>query len=287
MMGGRLIPARRPRSDGAPLSTRRVAQRLHVSEATVKRWSDEGLLLCARTPGGHRKFRPADVASFASRYGITSDTAVRPPAVRQSDALMLMLAGDVERLFSLALAALEGGLPLESLLDEVLTTALVEVGERQACSSIGIADEHAATAATLAVLSRLEPTLGRAQPQGLAVSVCVAGERHDVGARMASLMLASRGFRTLTPGADVPLDALLQLVTARRPQVLALSASAAMAEPTTLLRDLRTLAARVQGMGVRLLVGGTAFRETLELPAGVTRVANMRSLASLFPVRSR
>ena len=36
---------------------------LGVSEASVKRWADSGLLPMEKTAGGHRRFRPEDVAA--------------------------------------------------------------------------------------------------------------------------------------------------------------------------------------------------------------------------------
>jgi hypothetical protein len=36
----------------------------NVSESTVKRWSDLGVLSCVRSPGGHRRFRLEDLIAF-------------------------------------------------------------------------------------------------------------------------------------------------------------------------------------------------------------------------------
>ena len=42
-----------------------VADYLGVSHRSVIRWADDGILpLAFRTPGGHRRFRPEDVAAF-------------------------------------------------------------------------------------------------------------------------------------------------------------------------------------------------------------------------------
>jgi excisionase family DNA binding protein len=40
----------------ARLTTRYVARLLSVSEATVKRWADDGALTSEKTVGGHRRF---------------------------------------------------------------------------------------------------------------------------------------------------------------------------------------------------------------------------------------
>lgn len=48
------------------LSTGDVARQLHVHLDTVVKWADKGLLSCAKTPGGYRRFRQADIDTFAA-----------------------------------------------------------------------------------------------------------------------------------------------------------------------------------------------------------------------------
>ena len=42
-----------------------VAAILGVDEKSVRLWADTGRLPCWRTPGGHRRFRRADVVALA------------------------------------------------------------------------------------------------------------------------------------------------------------------------------------------------------------------------------
>ncbi len=46
------------------ITTREAAARLGVGTTTIKRWSDEGVLACVRTAGGHRRYREEDVATM-------------------------------------------------------------------------------------------------------------------------------------------------------------------------------------------------------------------------------
>lgn len=60
------------------LSTRDVAQQLHVHLDTIARWADQGFIPCARTgePGSHRRFRQVDVDAFrAKREPVTEDAS--------------------------------------------------------------------------------------------------------------------------------------------------------------------------------------------------------------------
>lgn len=47
------------------VSLRRAAEILGVHPATVRNWADKGELASRRTPGGHRRFRKADLMQYA------------------------------------------------------------------------------------------------------------------------------------------------------------------------------------------------------------------------------
>jgi excisionase family DNA binding protein len=55
----------RPVMQRTILSTADVARLFNVTETTVKRWADEGVLRCQKTPGGHRRFVIKYVVEFA------------------------------------------------------------------------------------------------------------------------------------------------------------------------------------------------------------------------------
>jgi excisionase family DNA binding protein len=52
-------------TDSEWLSLRRAAEILGVHPATVRNWADRGDLASSRTPGGHRRFRRADLMRVA------------------------------------------------------------------------------------------------------------------------------------------------------------------------------------------------------------------------------
>src|SRR5918993_1644609 len=54
---------------GKRLTSKETARLLGVSEASIKRWADGGLLPSEKTAGGHRPFRPEDVATFRRGEG--------------------------------------------------------------------------------------------------------------------------------------------------------------------------------------------------------------------------
>jgi excisionase family DNA binding protein len=51
------------------VSLRQAADLLGVHPATVRNWADKGDLPSRRTPGGHRRFRKADLLNYAAAQG--------------------------------------------------------------------------------------------------------------------------------------------------------------------------------------------------------------------------
>jgi excisionase family DNA binding protein len=51
------------------VSLRQAADLLGVHPATVRNWADKGDLASRRTPGGHRRFRKADLMALSQQHG--------------------------------------------------------------------------------------------------------------------------------------------------------------------------------------------------------------------------
>ena len=65
--------------DGAPLSPAEVQTTLGVDRKALTRWTGAGVIASFRTPGGHRRYRPADVEGL--RVKLRASTASRPPGL--------------------------------------------------------------------------------------------------------------------------------------------------------------------------------------------------------------
>lgn len=52
------------------LSSSQVARMAGVSDQTIRRWVDAGLIRCWRLPSGHLRFDEYEVRSFLVRRGI-------------------------------------------------------------------------------------------------------------------------------------------------------------------------------------------------------------------------
>ena len=134
-------------------------------------------------------------------------------AVRTMDAV----AADLE------LARAATLFPARELVSNVIVPILEEIGDRWAESEFGVAHEHLASGllrGMLGSLLRLYPQSSRGDTMVLATP---AGERHEFGLMIVALMAASRGWRVVFLGADIPATEIARAVRLTSPRVLALS----------------------------------------------------------------
>lgn len=59
------------------ISLKEAAKQLEVHPTTLRRWADAGQIPVTVTPGGHRRFNPADVANFADSQRVRRPAEVR------------------------------------------------------------------------------------------------------------------------------------------------------------------------------------------------------------------
>jgi methanogenic corrinoid protein MtbC1 len=171
-----------------------------------------------------------------------------------------ILQGSRREAFGVIELARAEGLGIRPLYLEVFQPAMREVGRLWQENRITVADEHLATAITQAAMSRLYDELFRASPQPgpLLVAACADQERHELGLRMICDVLEMEGWDTVFLGASVPVEDLVQMVRARRPQVVALSAS--IAPHVGRVRDAIRAIRQAEPESVPLIaVGGRAF----------------------------
>src|SRR5256884_8892752 len=55
--------------EGEWLTLGQAARFLGVAQSTIRKWSDQGRVPAFYTPGGHRRYRRADLESFLDRSG--------------------------------------------------------------------------------------------------------------------------------------------------------------------------------------------------------------------------
>lgn len=154
--------------------------------------------------------------------------------------------------------------PPRVLVKQIVAPLLAEIGERWAHRDLGIAQEHVATNLIRNLLSslfRLYP------PDTSAETIVVAtpsGERHEFGILLSALIAATRGWRVVYLGTDLPAHEIARTVKLTKARVLALSLINGHSEQT--VEELRTLAAQMPSV-TRVWLGGAEapmYRDLIE-----------------------
>ncbi|MEN3330761.1 MAG: MerR family transcriptional regulator, light-induced transcriptional regulator [Blastocatellia bacterium] len=142
--------------------------------------------------------------------------------------------------------------PARDLIKQIVAPLLADIGERWAHREFGVAHEHVATNLLRNLLSsliRLYPPDGHAETIVLAT---LAGERHELGLFLAALIAATRGWRVVYVGTDLPADEIAYAVRITKSRYVALSLINQHPEATDELRGL----AKHLPATVRVWVGG-------------------------------
>lgn len=286
------------------LTSKETARLLGVSEASIKRWADGGLLPMEKTAGGHRRFRPEDVAAFRHknlhRANRTNGSASAEASAAPADAAHETV--DEETLAQAMFEALTGGGPeaaagllvslhlrgygVAAAADTVLCPSLRRVGELWYCGGLSIAQEHAATRAALFAVETLRSTLAEPARAG-PVALCCAVEEdfHELPVQLAALVLRGAGWEVFNLGPHTPFFSLTEAVARYEPRLVCVSATvfAGMDRAAREYKDFTAAAARA---GASVVLGGQGFAGS-EVRARFPAESHAESFRELEAIASR
>jgi MerR family transcriptional regulator, light-induced transcriptional regulator len=188
-----------------------------------------------------------------------------PVAQLARDYLSALLRAERHLASSLILGAAQAGTPIRDLYLQVFQPSQQEVGRLWQMNQITVAQEHYCTAATQLIMSQLYPFIFSGQRKNRTLlAACVAGDLHELGARVVSDLLEVEGWDTIYLGANVPGSSIIKMMQDRHIDVLALSATM-----TFHVTAVERLIAEIRRSQVRqptkILVGGYPFNLAPEL----------------------
>lgn len=172
--------------------------------------------------------------------------------------VVALLAADERAVEAVFASAASRGADLAFLARDLVSPALDEVGLMWHRGEVSVAEEHLATAVVHRAFTRCAaghpaPPLGAPR----LLLTCLAGEFHELGARLAGEVARAAGWQTEMLGGNTPRDAVLGYVVQRRPDAVGLSCALTghLAECGKTVAEIRRVAP-----GVKILVGGSVFR---------------------------
>lgn len=211
-----------------------------VTHSSLRFLQREGLIDPARTQGGHRKYRVRDLERIRriknwqmERISLAEiqERLARLDALPAPDELCRAflehaLAGRFIDATELILRVDEVGMSLGVIFQDILTPALIHIGELWATGVITVGQEHEVSEVCRDLISRLSlhPGLARSTPHSRVVlTACIQHERHDLGLRMITALLRERGATVHFLGSDTSLEFIEEAIEMRCPDVVVLS----------------------------------------------------------------
>lgn len=228
-------------------SPRQVAKAIGVSEASLKRWCDRGLLPVQRTAGGHRRISKRDVLTFvrANEHDLVNPSVLGLPqsagkneATLSLDALLdTLLSADEQSLRGLFTSWYLSGQSLTTLFDQGLGPAFLRIGELWQSGEIEVYQERQSAELCRRALYELislipEPTGTRP----LALGAGLRDDPYELANLMVEAALKEMGWQSETLGINLPGDTIAKAVATREPRLFWLSVSSVTNE-TTFVQD--------------------------------------------------
>jgi len=275
------------------LSPKELAQAIGVSESSLKRWADKGVVKVVRTAGGHRRITVPEAIRFIRetkatlvdprRLGLSDVSTVAenlPDRGGERDRLyQLLRAGSAAEARGLLVSLYLSGQSTAAICDGPVKEAMWRLGELWRHDPSGIFIEHRATDICIQAVNQLRLLLREPGIEMVAVGGAPAGDPYLLPSLLAATVLAAEGVHAVNLGPDTPFDTLRAAALAHEARLVWLSVSSAV-EEREFLKELEGLSMELSTSGVCVVLGGQGA-EDLDLP----RVDNLylgRSMGELI-----
>ncbi|WP_425616107.1 B12-binding domain-containing protein [Anatilimnocola sp. NA78] len=271
-------------------SPKQVARAIGVSESSLKRWCDRGLIPTVCTAGGHRRLPVQGVLDFIKS---TQRTLVRPevlglpsplggrrrtPSEGSEELVKLLVAGDELAARRLLLDLFLDHHRLSLIGDTVLAPAFTRIGELWDCGQVEVYRERLACRICARVIDEIRRLIVQPAAEApLALGATPSGDFYDLPGGLVELTIRQNGWRSLSLGSNLPFEALALAVAQQQPKLFWLSISHVSDREE--FASTYPLLKRALGEDVPLVVGGRALDDELRAAMpGATFCSNLTEL---------
>ena len=166
-----------------------------------------------------------------------------------------VIKGDQSAAVEITKAAIEGGTPAKSVLNDGLIAGMDVIGGRFKKNEVYIPEVLIAARAMKMAMEFLEPELVKAgvKPIGKCLIGTVQGDLHDIGKNLVAMMLKGAGFEVIDLGVDVNPDKFVEEVKAQGVQVVGMSALLTTTMPGM---EKAIKAIKDAGVSAKIMIGG-------------------------------
>lgn len=254
------------------VSPRDMASAIGMSESSLKRWADNGLLSFTRTGGGHRRIRIHEAIRFIRERSIPiqSPTAIGLPLdfsttdadLDRDDSLLEMFQrGASDEAESYLISRFLSGASIAEIGDDEIRPVLESLGHVPHTSE-GILREHCATQVCLQVIERMRVLARSDEPRFQALGGAIGGDVYMLPTLLVSSVIEELGGRAVNLGANTPTDSIRWDLSNRAsdamPDLVWVSVSHFI-EENEQVDDLLRLGQDCLDSGIAFFVGGRAL----------------------------
>lgn len=173
-----------------------------------------------------------------------------------------VVKGNRKHILELVDIVLQAGTAPDALIEHTLIPAINEVGRLYDKQIYFLPQLINGAEAMKTAIDYLEPMLQKgeqAKTRATVIIATVAGDIHDIGKNLVSLMLKNYGFRVIDLGKDVPTAKIIQTAKEENADVIALSALM-----TTTMVEMKKVVemAAEQGVKAKIIIGGAVVTDS-------------------------
>lgn len=253
---------------------------MRVSESSVKRWCDRGLIPSSKTVGGHRRISLESLSHFLRINNRTLTAPEKlgiqgPPAAQAAEASELESTEELVKSFTDALLAGD-----ESACRQIIHRAfnvnrsIIEVAGGIVCSSMklmgtlwenggtDVLQERYGCEICFRLVNELAQYIPLPAPNApLAIGCAPEGDQYQLPTHLVELVLREVGWNARSLGNNLPMDSLLDAVSQYRPPLVWISISS-IDHREAFVERFNHFAGRLP-KGTCLVAGGRAMDDAL------------------------
>ncbi len=252
------------------LSPRQVAAAIGVSESSLKRWCDQGLLSTVKTAGGHRRIPVQEALRFVreQNYAVVEPRLLAMPGTDNRKArriencaqrMVEELLGNNEQacqaiVFDLFLA----GQPVSQIFDEVISLAFRMIGEKWERHEAEVYQERCSCQIALRILHELRSKQTPPDSGLVALGATIEGDQYSLPVMMSEIVLRAAGWDARLLGSSIPFDSMAKAIQQHKPEMFWLSVSF-VPDESAFIAGLNRLFEVASKLNTAVVIGGRAL----------------------------
>ena len=142
------------------------------------------------------------------------------------DVYSAVAAGNYKDITGLVLKAIGEGISLDKIINESLSAAMIDVGDKFGSGELYMPDMLLAAKAMKTAMDVIKPLLKGSEhiaEKGTVVIGTVKGDMHDIGKNLVITMAEGQGFKVIDLGIDVDYSVFVNAIKQYKPDIVAFS----------------------------------------------------------------